>query len=113
MLTKQTGESSNTDKHDKQITEISFKLSDYEDRLGKLIIKDTQIQPMYLHITKITDTSSNIDKHEEQLTEITSKSSAYEIRLEKLNTSNTKKNDTEMKEHEEKLNTEFDKILII
>ena len=40
--------SNNTDNHDKQITEISSKLSDYEDRLDKLIIKNTYIQPLSL-----------------------------------------------------------------
>ena len=40
--------SNNTDKHDKHITEISSKLSDYEDRLDKLIIKNTYIQLLSL-----------------------------------------------------------------
>ena len=60
-------------------------------------IKDTQIQPLYLHVTKLTYTSSKTDKHEEQLTDITSKLSAYEIRLEKLSTANTKNIYTAMK----------------
>ena len=59
---------SKTDKHEERFTKISSKLSNYEDRLKKLSIKDTKIQPLSLQIKKLTDTSSNTDKHEEQLT---------------------------------------------
>ena len=68
-------------------------------------IKDTQIQPLSLHITKLTYTSSKTDKHEEQLTDITSKLSAYEIRFVKLSNANIKKIDTAIEENEEKLIT--------
>ena len=38
--------SSNIDKQEGQLKEISSKLSTYEDRLEKMIIKETQIQPL-------------------------------------------------------------------
>ena len=66
---------------------------------------------MSLHITKLTDTSSKTNNNEEQLKEITSKFSSYGFRLDKLSTSNINKIDTEMKENEEKLNTEFYKTI--
>ena len=108
MLKKLTSRSYKTNKHEEQLTEISSKLSNYEDRLKKLRIKDTQIHISPLHIIKLIDTSSNTDKHEEQLTEITSKLSAYETRLDKMITAEINKIDTEMKEHEEILNTKID-----
>ena len=51
-----TAANSNTANHEEQFTEISSKLSDYEDRINKLSIKDTGIHPLSLHITKLTDT---------------------------------------------------------
>ena len=94
ILQKLTDGSSKIDKHDKQITEISSKLLYYEDRIDKLRIKDTQIQPLSL---QITNTSSKTDKHEVQITEFTSKFSYYEIRLDKLITTNINKIDTAIK----------------
>ena len=40
MLTKRTNTSSKTDKQEEQLTDISSKLSHYEDRLDTLIIKE-------------------------------------------------------------------------
>ena len=45
--------SSNTDNKKKQLTDISSKLSTYEDLLEKLSIIKTQIHPLSLHITVI------------------------------------------------------------
>ena len=100
-------------KHEEKSTEISSQLSDYEDPLNIPRIKDTQIQPLSIHITQLTDTSFKTDKHEEQLTEITSKCSDYEIRLDKLSTSKSNKIDTSIRENEKKRSTAFDKILMI
>ena len=55
MLQNLATTNSKTDKYEEQLTEISSKLSKYEDRLEKLGIKDTQIQPLSLHITKLID----------------------------------------------------------
>ena len=68
VLQKLTDGSSKTDKHDKQITDISFKLSHYEYRPDKMSIKNTHIRPFSLQITKLIDTSSKTENHEEQLT---------------------------------------------
>ena len=65
MLQNLTAANSKTANHEEQFTEISYKLSDYEDRLDKMSIKDTQIHPLSIHITKITDKSSKTDKHED------------------------------------------------
>ena len=46
MLINLTDTSSNTDKQEEQLTEISSKLSIDEERLEKLSIKETQIQPL-------------------------------------------------------------------
>ena len=51
MLTKLTNTISKTDKQEEQLTYISSKISTYEDRLEKLNIKETHIQPLSLHIT--------------------------------------------------------------
>ena len=98
LLQKLTATTSKTDKHEKIITEISSKLSDYEYRLEKLIIKDTQIQTLSL---QIINTSSKTENHEVQHTSFTSIFSYYETRLEKLSTSNINKIDIEIKENEE------------
>ena len=68
MLQNLTAANSKTDNHEEQFTEISSKLSYYEDRLDKMSSKYTQIHPLSLHITKLPYTSSKTDKHEEQLT---------------------------------------------
>ena len=105
QLKQLTDASPKTDKNDEKITEISSKLSDYEDRLNKLSINDIQIHPLFLHITKLKDTSFKTDKHEKQLTSITPKFRAYENLIDKQSTASTNKTDTEMIEHEEKMNT--------
>ena len=51
MLTKLTDTSSKTDNQEEKLTDISSKLSNYEDHIEKLSIKETQIQPLSLHIT--------------------------------------------------------------
>ena len=43
MLTKLTNSGSNINKHEEQLTDISSKISSYEDRIEKLIIKETHI----------------------------------------------------------------------
>ena len=66
MLQNLTAINSKTYKHEEKIKEILYKLSNYEDRLKKLSIKDTQIQPFSLHIKKRIDTSYKTDKNEEK-----------------------------------------------
>ena len=90
MLTKLTDTSSNTYKCEEQLTKISSKLSNYEDYLEKLSIKDKRIQPLSL-----------------QITEISSKFLSYETRLDKLSIAKINKFGTAMKEHEEILNTKI------
>ena len=77
MLTKLTVTISKTDKHEEQLTYISSKLSNHEDRLRKPSIKETQIQPL-----------------SPQITEISSKFSAYKNRFDKLSIINIKKIET-------------------
>ena len=84
MLAKLIDKSSNADNHEEQLIEISSKLSNYEDLIYKLSIKDTHIHPLSL-----------------QITEILSKLSAYKNLLDKLSISNINKFEAEMKEHEE------------
>ena len=43
ILTKLTDTSSNTENQEEQLTDISSKLSTYEDRLEKLKIQETQV----------------------------------------------------------------------
>ena len=97
MLQKLTAANYKKSKHEEQFTDISSKLSYYEYRHEKLIIKDTQIHPLSLQITKLRDTSSKKENHEEQFIEIMSKFSYYEIRLDKLRTANSNKIDTSNK----------------
>ena len=91
ILKNLTDTSFKTDKHEEQLTDISSKLSKYEDRLNKMSIKETQIQPLSLHITKCS-----------------SKFSAYENHLDKLSIANNQKYETVMKKHEDILNTKTD-----
>ena len=51
---------------DEKITELSFKLSTYEDRLEKLSINKTQIQPLSLYITEISSELSAYEKYLEK-----------------------------------------------
>ena len=56
-------------KQDEKITELSSKLSNYEDRLEKITNKETQIKPLALQVKqyqyeKITDLSSKISTYE-------------------------------------------------
>ena len=64
MLQTFTATSSNKNKHEELITQISYKLSNYEYLLEKMSTKYTQIHLLSLHITKLIDLSSNIDNHE-------------------------------------------------
>ena len=80
MLTKLTNTSPNTDKQEEQLTYISSKISTYKDRLKKLSIKETHIQPLSLHTT-----------------EILSKFSAYYKCLGQLSIANINKFETAMK----------------
>ena len=91
MLVKLTDTSYKIYKQEEQLTDILSKLSTYEDRLEKLNVTETSIYPLSLQITYIS-----------------SKFSAYENRLDKLSTNNIKKIETEMKEHEDILNTKID-----
>ena len=91
MLTKLTNTSSKTENNEEKLTNISSKLSNYEYRLNKLIMKETQIQPLSLQITEVSSKFLDCEKH-----------------LEKLSISNTKKIEIAMKEHEVLLNTKID-----
>ena len=83
IMTKLIDTISNTDKQEKNIIDISSKISNYEDRLEKLSMKETQTQTLSLNTT-----------------ENLSKFSADENRLEKLSIANINKFETAMKEHE-------------
>ena len=53
-IKKLTNTSYNTDKQEEQLTDISSKLSTYEDLLEKMNITETKIYPLSLHITEIS-----------------------------------------------------------
>ena len=77
IMTKLIDTISNTDKQEKNIIDISSKISNYEDRLEKLSMKETQTQTLSLNTT-----------------ENLSKFSADENRLEKLSIANINKFET-------------------
>ena len=54
IIAKLSNTSFNTDNQEKQLTDISSKLSTYEDILEKLSITKTQIPPLSLNITAIS-----------------------------------------------------------
>ena len=60
---------------DEKITEISSKLSTYEDRLYKMSKKERHIQPLVLQVKNELD---------EKITELSSRISTYEDRIEKM-----------------------------
>ena len=65
MLQKLTAANYKKSKHEEQFTDISSKLSYYEDRLNKMSIKDTYIQTLSL---QIINTSPKTYRHEEKIT---------------------------------------------